>query len=227
MSTPVATLNAGTICILQERERALSGVLRKAGFRNLEGVKLFDAGCGTGYSLRQFVQWGAHPKDLAGIDIDNTRIEYARSHAPAIRVHGGSAESIPEPDKSFDVCFAARLFSSLHNEDAAERIALEMFRITRPGGLIVVYDIRRKQPGNPAIQSVDADDIRRWFPKCRAKTRHLTLPSTLAGILGRIGPAAYGTVGLVPPVRTHSLHVMRRPATSPFGDEGWEAGESR
>jgi SAM-dependent methyltransferase len=214
-------LDPGNLLIVQERERLLARLLRKAGYRTLAEVRVFEAGSGGGYNLRQCVQWGANPADLAGIDIDGPSVDYSRAHSPNIRVHLGSAESIPEVDRSFDVCLAFTLFSSIHDEDIAERIAAEMFRVTRPGGLIVVYDMRRDNPRNPAVHAVDSDDIRRWFPKCRAKTKHITLVPPLARPLARWTPFLYGPLALVPPLRTHSVHVLRRPATSSLGEESW------
>jgi SAM-dependent methyltransferase len=214
-------LDPGNLLIVQERERLLARVFRKAGHRTLAELRIFEAGSGGGYNLRQCVQWGANPADLAGIDIDAAAVDYSRAHSPNIRVHVGSAERIPEPDRSFDVCLAFTLFSSVSDEDVAERIAAEMFRLTRPGGLIIVYDMRRDSPRNPSVHAIGGDDIRRWFPKCRVRTRHLTLVPPLARPLGRLAPFLYGPLALVPLARTHSLHVMRRPATSPFRDEAW------
>jgi SAM-dependent methyltransferase len=220
------SIDPGNLLMLQERERALAGVLRKANYRTLEGVRIFEAGAGLGYNLRQFTQWGAHPGDIAAIEIDRERVDYTRAHTPGTRIHLGSAEQIPEGDREFDICVAFRLFSSLHNEDMSEGIASEMFRITKPGGLIVVYDIRRKSIRTRDIQAVEADDVRRWFPKCRARTQHLSLGTKTAALAGKVGPAAYGLLALFPPLLTHSLHVMRRPAISPFDEDGWDGRAS-
>ena len=221
---PTATLDRGTLLTFQERERALVEVLRRSGYRSLEGVRIFEAGAGNGYNLLQFVQWGAHPGDLGGIELDAERAEYARSHLTGLRMHTGSAEQIPEEDQSFDICVAFRLFSSLHNEERSEHIAAEMFRVTRAGGLLLVYDIRRKRARNRDVQSVHPDDIHRWFPKCRAHTEHLSLGSKTGAVAARIGTPVFGALSLLPPLRTHSLHIMQRPATSAFGDEeAWEA----
>lgn len=214
-------LDPGNLLIVQERERLLARLFRKAGYRTLAEVRVFEVGSGGGYNLRQCVQWGANPADLAGIDIDSAAIDYSRAHSPNIRVHLSSAESIPEPDRAFDVCLAFTLFSSVHDEDIAERIAGEMFRITRPGGLILIYDMRRDNPRNPAVHAVDSDDVRRWFPKCRAKAHHLTLVPPLARPLARWAPFLYGPLALVPPLRTHSIHVLQRPATSSLRDDAW------
>lgn len=198
--------------MVQERERLLNAVLRRHGITTLEGVRTFEAGCSTGYNLRQMVQWGARPQDQAGIDVDDAAVAYCRSHAPEVRVHAGSADQVPEPDESFDLAFAFTLFSSVPDEAVAEGIAAELFRITKPGGLILVYDMRRRNPRNPDVHPIAVDDIRRWFPRCPLRAHRLTLAPPLARPVGRFVPWLYGALAAVPPLRTHMLYVLRRPA---------------
>jgi SAM-dependent methyltransferase len=212
--------------MVQERERLLAHIFQRAGFRTLEGISVFEAGSGGGYNLRQFVQWGAHPDNIAGIDIDVDRVAYSMEHSPAIQVHIGSATSIPEPDQKFDVSVAFTLFSSIHDEEVSAAIGEELFRITRPGGLILIYDMRRNNPRNNTVHAVGRDDIHRWFPKCRARTRHLTLAPPIARIIAKRTPFLYGPLALIPLLRTHSLYVLRRPSTSPFDGEDWPGGDN-
>ena len=208
----------GHLLILQERERLLAKLLRRHGFRRLDDVRAFEAGCGRGYNLRLLVQWGARPEFLAGIDIDEARVEGARAHCPGLRMHLGSAEQVPEADASFDLSLAFGLFSSVRSEERCARIAAELFRITRPGGLILVYDLRRTLPHQRRLRAVDEEDIRRWFPRCPARRYTLTLASPLARVVGRYAPALYGPLSAIPLLRTHALYVLRRPALSPFAE---------
>src|SRR5262245_41561885 len=125
--------------MVQERERLLARLLGRAGWTNLDGLRAFEAGCSTGYNLRTLVQWGGRPENMAGIDLDGEAVRYCRSHASEIRVHEGSADSIPEPDAVFDVSLAFTLFSSVPDDSVSTGIAGELTRITRPGGLILLY----------------------------------------------------------------------------------------
>src|SRR4051794_20812120 len=106
-------LDMGNLLMVQERERAISRILAEHRIESLDGVRVFEAGCSTGYNLRLFVQWGGRPQDMAGIDLDAAAVEYCKTHSPEIRVHHGSAEAIPEPDGAFDVALAFTLFSSV------------------------------------------------------------------------------------------------------------------
>lgn len=201
--------------MVQERERLLLRVLRRHGIDELDGVRAFEAGCSTGYNLRLMVQWGARPEDQAGIDLDPAAAAYCRLHSPEIRVHEGSADSVPEPDEQFDLALAFTLFSSVPDEDVAQGIARELFRLTRPGGLILVYDMRRRSPGNANVHPIGADDLRRWFPRCPMKVYTTTLAPPIARPLGRVAPWLYGPLAGIPLLRSHALYVLRRPALPP------------
>ena len=209
-------LEMGNLLMVQERVRFLPRLLRKQGITSLESFRAFEAGCSTGYNLRLIVQWGGKPDQVAGIDIDPAAAAYNASHSPEIQVHTGSADQIPEPDQSFDLSMAFTLFSSVPDEDVAHGTAHELFRITKPGGLIVVYDMRRKNPRNPKVHAIDETDIRRWFPKCPLKVHPITLAPPIARRVGQWVPWLYGPLAAIPPLRTHAMYVLRRPATSPF-----------
>ena len=208
-------LEMGNLLMVQERERLFSRILRRHGIRSLDGVRAFEAGCSTGYHLRLMVQWGARPQDQAGIDVDPAAVAYVRSHSPEIRVHEGSAAAIPEADASFDLAFAFTLLSSVPDEETLSAICSELFRITRPGGLILVHDMRRENPRNPAVHPIDGDDIRRWFPQCPVKAQSCTLAPPIARPVGRYVPWLYGPLVALPPLRTHTIYTVRRPALPP------------
>ena len=200
--------------MVQERERFLARLLRRAGFASLDDSRVFEAGCSTGYNLRLMVQWGGRPENMAGIDLDPAAVDYCKAHAPEIRVHAGSADRIQEPDESFDVALAFTLFSSVPDEEVSAGIARELVRIVRPGGLIVVYDMRRRSPGNQHVHPISSEDIRRWFPRAPMRTTTITLAPPIARRAGKWAPWLYGPLATVPLLRTHAMHVLRRPATA-------------
>lgn len=197
--------------MVQERERVLSRTLRDHGIDSLDGVRVFEAGCSTGYNLRLFVQWGGRPEHMAGIDVDEVAVAYCRAHAPEIRVHAGSAAAIPEQDSAFDIALAFTLFSSVPDPAVEQQIAAELARITRPGGFIVVYDMRRRSPGNASVHPLDERTVRRWFRGARVRTRSITLAPPLARRAGRWAPWSYGPLAALPPLRSHLWAVVDRP----------------
>jgi len=204
-------LNPGNLLMVQERERILARLLRRSGWENLESLKGFEAGCSTGYNLRMLVQWGARPEHLAGMDLDGEAVDYCRAHAPEIRVHSGSADAVPEADGTFDIALAFTLFSSVPDDAVSRGIAGELIRVTRPGGQILVYDMRRRNPANRSVHPVSRDDIRRWFPRCQVRALSLTLAPPIARRAGRWAPWLYGPLSAIPWLRTHNLYIVRRP----------------
>jgi SAM-dependent methyltransferase len=209
-------LEPGNLLMVQERERFLSRLFREEGIRSLANFTAFEAGCYTAYNLRLLVQWGASPQGLAGMDADPEAATYVAAHSPEIRIHTGSADSVPEQDDSFDLSIAFTLFSSVPDEDIAHGIARELVRVTKPGGLIVVYDMRRRNPANRSVHPIRTDDIRRWFPRCPLKVHAITLAPPIARPVGRWAPWLYGPLSFIPLLRTHAMYVLRRPALPPI-----------
>lgn len=211
-------LHPGNLRLVQEREREIAKLLARWQDGSLENLTVFEAGCGGGYNLRMLVQWGCAPENLYGVDINEAQIAYARSHSHGIPFHVMSAHQVPQPDGAFDMSIAFTLFSSVREEELAASIAAEMYRLTRPGGLILVYDMRRRNPYNDAVKPIASSDIRRWFPKCPLRTQSMTLVPPLARPIARYAPWAFGFFSAIPPLRGHALYVMRRPSRGPGFD---------
>lgn len=212
-------LEPGELLMAQERERFLARLLHGQGFETLADLKGFEAGSRTGYNLRLLVQWGASPGNVAGQVDTPAAAEQIQAYSQGIRVYASSAEAVPEPGEHFDLAMAFGLFSRVRDEDVARGIARELFRITRPGGLIVVYDVRRSNPRNRNTHSISAEDVRRWFPKCPLRTRSITLAPPIARPVAKYAPWLYGTLAALPLLRTHQMYVLRRPALPPIRDE--------
>jgi SAM-dependent methyltransferase len=200
----------GNLLMVQERERLLSRFFRAARIESLDGLRVFEAGCSTGYNLRQLVQWGGRPADMAGIDLDSSAIDYCVAHSPEIRWHSGSADAVPEPDAAFDISLAFTLFSSVPDPAIAAGIADELFRITRPGGWILIYDMRRRSPGNRSVHPITDKTVREWFAGSRVQRRTITLAPPLARLAGARAAWLYGPLAALPPLRTHAMWIIRR-----------------
>src|SRR4051812_4080859 len=64
---------------IQELECSLIDVLQTVDHSNLSQERILEIGCGDGYWLRQFVQWGAKPAGLFGVDLVEERIRSGKS----------------------------------------------------------------------------------------------------------------------------------------------------
>lgn len=91
------------------------------------GASLLDIGCGTGHFTRLFA---AHTEGLVvGLDPNQTWINYANTHTEhAERYVIGRAESLPFPDRSFDLTISVTALCFVKEQELALR---ELIRVTR------------------------------------------------------------------------------------------------
>src|SRR5438876_4689255 len=96
-------LNPSHVLEIQERDSELLSLLSRYGVESLEGMKILEIGCGTGYLLRAFLQWGALLENVLGIDLLKERVDHARKLCPrGVRLECGNAAALDFPDASID-----------------------------------------------------------------------------------------------------------------------------
>lgn len=103
-----------------------------------------DLGCGEGYLTVEAARWASKV-----IAIDRSREVLARARALAarrrvsnIRWRQGDIERVPLQDASVDV---ALLSQALHHAEQPSRALAEAARIVKPGGRVLVLDLRRHE----------------------------------------------------------------------------------
>lgn len=195
--------------IYQSRERALLSLLRSAGVLPLTGRNVLDVGCGDGAVLYDLLRYGARVEDLAGVDLLPDRIGSARERLPGARLEVGDAQTLPFEDAGYDIVLGFTLLSSVLDDAARRRLAGEMLRVARPGGLIVLYDFWTN-PFNRDVKPLRRDDVRSLFAGHTVEFRRTTLapPITraLAGLPG--GTLACTLLEVIPFVNTHYLAAV-------------------
>lgn len=104
-------------------------------------VRLLDIACGTGRTLHQLGQ--AHPDlRLYGIDLSPAYVRLARKRLEdlaEVALAVENAEALPFADATFDVATSVYLFHELPR-NTRRNVVREMFRVVRPGGLLVIED---------------------------------------------------------------------------------------
>lgn len=187
------------------RREALRPIAQFLRGRDQRKLALCDIACGTGRFLRDLrLTWPA--LGLAGLDLSGSYLDEARRHMQGLRpatLIQANAEAIPLPDASQDIVTTIFLFHELPPE-ARRRIASEMARILKPGGLLVFVDSLQMgdRPGwdgllegfpvrfhEPFFESYATDDLDRIFAGAGLPA-HAAWTSFLAKVMVRTKPAA-------------------------------------
>lgn len=103
------------------------------------GVRLLDAGCGSGRNLPYFLR---HGFEVAAVDADPSAVEEVRALAarlaPALAADGFRVERLEAlsfPDGRFDVVIASAVLHFADDHAHFRAMLGECFRVLRPGGL--------------------------------------------------------------------------------------------
>lgn len=156
----------------------------------LEGARLLDVGCGLGAYVQRL---RAFSDDVHGVDVDAERVAEASKTLPNIRQ--APAEALPYEDDVFDMVLLHEVLEHVDDDRAALR---EAWRVSKPGGRIVVFVPNRWYPfethgvfwrgryhfGNIPLVNYLPNRLRdRLCPHVRAYTR-AGLRSLFAGLEG-------------------------------------------
>ena len=192
------------------RSRVLAGLLARTVGRDLSAVRVLDVGCGSGGFLRQLIDWGAMPSHLAGTELQQDRLEHARLRtAPGVRWHLGRLDAFP--DNGVDLVSAHAVFSSLPDEDTRRELAAEMWRVLKPGGWTMIFDVRYSHPRNTAVRKVTDIELLRFWPTEQRHYRTLVLAPPLGRAMARLPwllPELLGAI--VPLLRSHFIYMARK-----------------
>lgn len=134
-------LNPVHAALVLDRERAILSALAAHLTVPLNKAEILDVGCGVGTSLALLAAYGATSSNLHGVDILDPRVAAAHQAFPIFDVVLGDGVTLPFPDSSFDLVQQITMLSSVHDPRLRARLAGEMVRVVRPGGLVLSYDV--------------------------------------------------------------------------------------
>jgi SAM-dependent methyltransferase len=196
---------------MQTRERAILSMLEDAALYPLDRLDLLEVGCGGGGVLLDLLRWGADPARLHGCELLPNRVGSARRRLPvstSLAVADGGA--LPYPAARFDLVLQFTVLTSVLDGALRRRIAGEMWRVLRPGGVVLSYDFRF-QGRNPAVQAIHPREMHKLFPQGTFVHRRVTLAPPIARQLARWSWLACELLHAVPWLRTHDLVLVRKP----------------
>ncbi|HYZ91646.1 MAG TPA: methyltransferase domain-containing protein, partial [Actinomycetota bacterium] len=140
-----------------DRDRA--GRIAKRVVRNLRsGGNVLDVGCGTGFVLGRIrSEAAAHAKRIGrtvGLDLAAGMIDRARNRR-GVRAVVGDAIHLPVIDQYFDVVVATDVVRFIGDP---ERFIRELFRVTMPGGTIVL-ELVASNGGRPRAKGLPPESL--------------------------------------------------------------------
>jgi len=132
-----------------------------------QGSSLADLGCGTGRYLKFLSSWFPY-HHWFGIDFVPEALEQIPR---GIKTIEGNLLRIPVPDRSFHAVFSV---DAVSHALLPKRAVLEMARITRPGGYILVIDRQQKSRSlgaDPWEQPLTAEQVVDWLRPVARQTK--------------------------------------------------------
>lgn len=123
------------------RLEALERGLKTIG-RTFKGMRILEAGCGTGFYTEYCLQQEVNT--YVGVDITSVSVETLRKQYPEFSFIQAdiSAESLSERvKKNFDVVLAADVLFHIVDHNAFERAIQNLCSLLCPGGLLIISDV--------------------------------------------------------------------------------------
>lgn len=133
------------------KKAVMRGLIDKRLWRGDEAV--LDVGCGRGLvaieAARRAPQGSVHAIDLwQSADLSGNSPEALLANARIagvdnrLSIDTGDARDMPYPDATFDVVASMTAIHNIPDESGRRSAIAEIWRVTKPGGQILIFDIR-------------------------------------------------------------------------------------
>ncbi len=208
-------VDPGNRAIHAERAAAMRDPLERGGLAPLGRRRVLDLGCGSGEVLVSFLELGAAPEDLYGVDLCPEEIEVARRARPEIHWHCTNGEELPYAPGFFGLVLLFTALSSIRDDAMARALVAQVDRVLHRDGALLWHDFRVASPYNCEVRGMSLRRVRALVPGWRCELRPITLLPPLARRLPRVTPVLHPALAAVRPLRTHLIGLLRKPASGP------------
>jgi SAM-dependent methyltransferase len=148
------------------------------------GERILDVGCGPGFYCRELLDEVSPDGRVVGLDGSSEMLALARRRCQGhsnVDFHEADATSLPVEDATFDGVICVQVLEYV--QDVPSALA-ELYRVLRPGGRVVVWDI---DWATLSWHSGDPARMRRVLCAWDEHLAHPSLPRTLAPAMRRAG----------------------------------------
>ncbi len=105
--------------------------------------RILDVGCGTGVIASRLADLGY---EVTGTDPSQGMLDHLRERDGRVTAVLGSATELPFPDDGFDLTMCVAVMHHIANVRDVHTALGEMVRVTKPGGLVLVWDHNPRNP---------------------------------------------------------------------------------
>lgn len=179
----VNLLISGVICLVMAcwmiasskwlKQRVATALLEARDWRGDESV--LDVGCGRGLVAVRAARrvprgrvtgidlW--QQRDLGGNSADAIRANAAAAGvADRLTVDTGDARRLPYADDTFDVVTSMTVIHNIPDRQGREAAVAECWRVVKPGGRILIFDIRHARGYAAQLRAAGAVDLKLTGP---------------------------------------------------------------
>ena len=176
-----------------------------AGRQLIGAEAILDVGCGSGWWLQRLAEDERVSARLEGVELQSQRAAAARGRVPKAVIALADARALPFDTDSFEVVTLFTVLSSLSSVADAEQALREARRVLRPGGVLLTWEPRVRNPFNHNTLFIDRSLLDRAFTGTRVEARSLTVLPPLARRLGRHTTQLYPRLSRVGVLHTHRM----------------------
>lgn len=199
----------GRDLLVAERRELLEALVRRT-LPPMAELSVCDVGCGGGSDLERWRSLGIAEDRLHGTELVDERAEAARRLLPRASITRVDGFDIPFPDRSFDLVTASLVLSTVRDAAGRRDLLRDMWRVTRDGGLIAIYDFRVRKPWNRNVVAMGGRELAATLGPPIAEYRLAPFLPILDLALRLPPPLRHSAIRALP--RTHRLWVWTRAA---------------
>lgn len=169
------------VCKNQVSEIKMFEKLSQYGYHDLHQKDVLDIGCGDGHWLRKFMEWGAKPERLIGIEIHEQLLEHAKKHSkPPLQFLKAYPEQLPFEDYKFNIVLLFGFMMHILNDTLRRKTGQEVLRVLSNDGIIITSNLLAgvEQQLDPFLayttKGLSLEDLQDIFPDCQVAFEQLS-----------------------------------------------------
>lgn len=112
------------------------------------GSRILDVGCGTGVLAERLLHAGY---DVTGADPFAAMLKHMAERDPRLKTVHAPGQNLPFDDGTFDFTYCVAVMHHVADPKDVRDTLVEMCRVTKPGGLVLVWDHNPRNPYWPIL----------------------------------------------------------------------------